>query len=121
MATIGTFKPTATGFEETIAILMTYKNVRFVANEKKKTENSPDYFVKSGRCDLGIAWNDVNEPDDDTAPLEYINVKLDGPEMTKPINAALFHREDSADLVWFRPKKQYWAGSRKPLVRSFRS
>ena len=47
MATIGTFKPTATGFEGTIATLMTNKKVRFVANEKKKTENSPDYFVKS--------------------------------------------------------------------------
>ena len=55
MATIGTFKPTATGFEGTIATLMTNKKVRFVANEKKKTENSPDYFVKSGRCDLGVA------------------------------------------------------------------
>ena len=104
MATIGTFKPTATGFEGTIATLTTNKKVRFVANEKKKTENSPDYFVKSGRCDLGVAWNDVTEPDDDTAPLEYISVKLDGPEMAKPINAALFHREDGADLVWSRPK-----------------
>ena len=103
MATIGTFKPTATGFEGTIATLTTNKKVRFVANEKKKTENSPDYFVKSGRCDLGVAWNDVTEPDDDTAPLEYISVKLDGLEMTKPINAALFHREDGADLVWSRP------------------
>ena len=66
MAIIGTFKPTATGFEGAIATLMTNKKVRFVANEKKKTENSPDYFVKSGRCDLGVAWNDVTEPDDDT-------------------------------------------------------
>ena len=106
MATIGIFKPTATGFEGTIATLMTSKKVRFVANEKKKTENSPDYFVKSGRCDLGVAWNDITEPEDDAAPLEYISVKLDGPEMTKPINAALFHREDGADLVWSRPKSQ---------------
>ena len=78
---------------------------RFGANEKKKTENSPDYFVKSGRCDLGVAWNDVTEPEDDTEPLEYISVKLDAPEMDKPINAALFHRDDGADLVWSRPKK----------------
>ena len=52
-----------------------------------------------------MAWNDVTEPDDDTAPLKYISVKLDGPEMVKPINAALFHREDGADLVWSRPTK----------------
>ena len=82
----------------------TNKKVRFVANEKKKTENSPDYFVKSCRYDLGVAWNDVTEPDDDTPPLEYISVKLDGPEMVKPINAALFHRDEGADLVWSRPK-----------------
>ena len=36
MATIGTFKPTATGFEGTIATLMTNKKVRFVANGKKE-------------------------------------------------------------------------------------
>ena len=106
MANIGTFKPMAKGgYEGTIVTMMTSRKVRFVPNEKKKkTENSPDYIVKSGRCDLGVAWNDVTEPQDDAEPLEYISVKLDGPEMTKPINAALFHREDGADLVWSRPK-----------------
>jgi len=105
MATIGTFSPTkAGGYEGTIATLMTSRKVRFVPNDKKKTKASPDFFVKSGRCDIGVAWNDVTEPDDDAAPLEYISVKLDGPEMTKPINAALFHRKDGADLVWSRAK-----------------
>ena len=46
----------------------------------------------------------MTEPQDDAEPLKYISVKLDGPEMTKPINAALFHRDDGADLVWSRPK-----------------
>ena len=105
MATIGTFKPTATGFEGTIATLMTNKKVRFVANGKKEDREQSGLLRKirslwSRRC-----MNDVTEPDDDTAPLEYISVKLDGPEMAKPINAALFHREDGADLVWSRPKK----------------
>ncbi len=104
MATIGTFKPTKTGYEGTIATLMTNRKVRFVANDDKKSEKSPDYFVKSGRCDLGVAWNEVTEPDDDTDPLEYISVKFDGPEMEKPFNAALFDREEGADLVWSRPK-----------------
>ena len=106
MATIGTFKPTATGFEGTIATLMTSKKVRFVANEKKKTENSPDYFVKSGRCDLGVAWNETTNPKDDSEPMDYISVKFDGPEMDKPFNAALFAREGSADLVWSRGAPQ---------------
>lgn len=104
MANIGKFKPTSTGFEGVIATLMTNKKVRFVANEKKKGENSPDYFLKSGSSDIGVAWNDVTEPEDDTEPLEYISVKLEDPYLAQPINAALFHREDGADLVWSRPK-----------------
>ena len=107
MATIGTFSPTkAGGYEDTIATLMTSRKVRFVPNDKKKTEASPDFFVKSGRCDIGVAWNETSEPQDDSEPMDYISVKLDGPEMNKPINAALFDREDGADLVWSRPKAQ---------------
>jgi uncharacterized protein (DUF736 family) len=107
MATIGTFSPTkAGGYEGTIATLMTSRKVRFVPNDKKKTEASPDFFVKSGRCDIGVAWNETSEPQDDSEPMDYISVKLDGPEMNKPINAALFDREDGADLVWSRPKSQ---------------
>lgn len=107
MANIGTFKPTAKGgYEGTIATLLTTRKARFVPNENKKGENSPDYFVKSGRCDLGVAWNETSEPEDDREPVNYISVKLDGPEMDKPINAALFDRENGADLVWTRPKLQ---------------
>jgi len=57
-------------------------------------------------CDIGVAWNETSEPQDDSEPMDYISVKLDGPEMNKPINAALFDREDGADLVWSRPKAQ---------------
>ena len=85
---------------------MTSRKVRFVPNDKKKTEASPDFFVKSGRCDIGVAWNETSDPQDDSEPMDYISVKLDGPEMKKPINAALFDREDGADLVWSRPKAQ---------------
>lgn len=107
MATIGTFNPTkAGGYEGTIATLMTNRKVRFVPNDDKKTEKSPDYFVKSGRCDLGVAWNETSEPEDDREPVDYISVKFDGPEMEKPFNAALFDREDGADLVWTRAKTQ---------------
>ncbi len=103
MANIGIFKQTKTGYEGTIATLITNKKVKFVANDNKKNEDSPDYFIKSGRCDLGVAWNAVKE-EDGQDPFPYIGVLLDGPEMPKPINAALFTREDGADLVWSRPK-----------------
>ena len=103
MANIGSFKPTTKGYEGTIATLMTNRKVKFVANAKKKNEDSPDYFIKSGRCDLGVAWNEVKE-EEGVEPFAYIRVLLDGPEMDKPINAALFDREDGADLVWSRSK-----------------
>lgn len=107
MANIGTFKPMEKGgYQGTIVTMMTSRKVRIVPNEKKKSENSPDYFVKSGQCDLGVAWNERSEPSDDKEPVDYISVKFDGPEMDKPFNAALFDREDGADLVWSRPKTQ---------------
>ncbi|PHS38841.1 MAG: hypothetical protein COA91_07365 [Robiginitomaculum sp.] len=102
MATIGTFKQTDKGYEGTIATLMSNRKVRFIANENKKNEDSPDYFVKSGRCDLGVAWKETKDGD---KPLDYIRVLLDGPMLNKPVNAALFDHKDGADLVWSRPKK----------------
>ena len=107
MANIGTFKPMDKGgYEGTIVTMMTSRKVRFVPNDNKKTESSPDFFVKSGRCDLGVAWIETSEPDDDREPVDYISVKFDGPELEKPFNAALFDREDGADLVWTRAKPQ---------------
>ena len=107
MANIGTFKPvTGGGYEGVIATLTMKQKVKFIPNENPKTPDSPDYFVKSGRNDFGVAWNEIKksegEPD-----LEYVSVKLDAPEIAVPINAALFEREDGgSDLVWFRAKPQ---------------
>ena len=104
MATIGTFKSTAKGYDGTIATLMTtHRKVKCVPNENPKSDDSPNYFIKSGRSDLGVAWDETKE-EEGTEPFEYIRVLLDGPEMEKPINAALFDREDGADLVWSRTK-----------------
>ena len=102
MAQIGTFKHTEKGYEGTIVTLHLSKKVKFIANENKKSDDSPDYFVKSGRSDFGAAWKETKDGDE---PLEYLSVKLDCPTLVKPINAALFDREDGADLVWTRPKK----------------
>lgn len=106
MANIGTFKSvTGGGFEGVIATLTMKQKVKFVPNENPKTPDSPDYFVKSGRNDFGVAWDEVKKSDDGEPDLEYVSVKLDAPEIPTPINAALFTREDGgADLVWSRPK-----------------
>jgi len=105
MANIGTFKPiNGGGYEGVIATLTMKQKVKFVPNENPKTPDSPDYFVKSGRNDFGVAWNETKkaEGEDD---LAYVSVKLDAPEIPTPINAALFDREDGgADLVWSRLK-----------------
>ena len=102
MATIGTFKQTKTGYEGTIATLSMTHKVKFVANDNKKSEDSPDYFIKSGRSDFGVAWKETKDGDE---PLDYVKVLLDGPMLAKPVNAALFDHDDGADLVWSRPKR----------------
>ncbi len=103
MAHIGSFKQTDKGYEGTIATLHLNKKVKFVANDNKKSEGSPDYFVKAGKSDFGAAWKETKDGDE---PLNYLSVKLDCPTLPKPINAALFDREGGADLVWIRNTSQ---------------
>ena len=107
---IGTFKPTDKGFDGTIVTLGMNHKAKFVTNTKKKSDDSPDYFIKSGTSDLGVAWNATAKEDEDAKegaePLEYIKVKLDAPTLDKPVWAALFMGDTSADLVWNRAKPQ---------------
>ena len=101
MAQIGSFKQTGKGYEGTIATLHLDRKVKFIANENKKSDESPDYFVKSGKSDFGAAWKETKEGDE---PLNYLSVKLDCPTLARPINAALFDRDGGADLVWTRSR-----------------
>ena len=105
---IGTFKQTENGYDGTIVTLGMNHKAKFVANDNKKNEDSPDYFIKSGTCDLGVAWQATAKQDDKEEgkadPLEYIKVKLDSPAHPNPIWAALFTNGKSADLVWKRTK-----------------
>ena len=61
MATIGTFKQTKAGYEGTIATLSMTHKVKFVTNKNKKNEDSPDFFIKSGRSDFGVAWKETKD------------------------------------------------------------
>lgn len=54
MATIGQFRTVDKGFEGTISTLSMARKVQIVPNEKKKHNDSPDFFVKTGKCDLGF-------------------------------------------------------------------
>lgn len=55
MATIGQFRLVKDGYEGTISTLSMARKVRFIANDNKKGDASPDFFIKTGQCDLGVA------------------------------------------------------------------
>ena len=102
MATIGQFKKTEVGFDGHISTLTMDCDVIFVPNENKKNEDSTDYFVKAGLCDLGFARHAIAQGDDGQP---YISVFLDDPSFVSPIWAALFEADGSAQLVWSRSRK----------------
>tara|TARA_R110000803_G_scaffold44648_2_gene94434 strand:+ start:373 stop:693 length:321 start_codon:yes stop_codon:yes gene_type:complete len=101
MANIGIFTRTRSGYEGTITTLTLCSPARIVPNRKKRGETSPDYFIKAGDSDLGVAWHAQSKGD---APKDYLRCVLDDPSFPEPVHAALFPRNDGADLVWTRQK-----------------
>ena len=99
MANIGLFKHTRFGYEGMITTLSLCLNARIVPNRNKRQDTSPDYFIKSGDSDLGVAWKAKSKGD---TPKDYLKCVLDDPSFPKPIQAALFEHETGADLVWKR-------------------
>ena len=99
MATIGQFRATENGFEGTISTLSMARKVQIIPNENKKSDQSPDFFVKTGQCDLGFARRQLSEGEN---PKPYISVFLDDPSFVEPIWAALFEKQGKAELVWSR-------------------
>ena len=102
MATIGQFQRIKDGYEGTISTLSMARKVRFIANDNKKTPDSPDFFIKTGQCDLGFARCKTAKGKDGKP---YLQVFLDDPSFREPIWAALFDRGGKADLVWSRAKR----------------
>jgi uncharacterized protein (DUF736 family) len=103
MPTIGQFKKTKKGYEGRISTLTMDCEVSLAPNENKKHEDSPDFFVKSGECDLGFARHTIAQGDDGQP---YIAVFLDDPSFRSPIWAALFETDGDANLVWSRSRKR---------------
>lgn len=99
MANIGYFTKTRNGYEGTITTLTLCSPARFVLNRNKKRDASPDYFIKAGDSDLGVAWK--AEASGETATA-YLRCLLDDPSFSTPVQAALFDREGGANLVWKR-------------------
>ena len=99
MPTIGIFKLTRNGYDGMITTLTLCTPAQIVPNKRKQSDASPDFFIKSADSDLGVAWKSVSKGEH---PKEYLRIILDDPSFAAPINAALFDRENGADLVWNR-------------------
>lgn len=101
MATIGQFRVKDDGYEGTISTLTMAREVKLVPNTNKKSDNSPDFFVKTGDCDLGFARKAVAQGEDGKP---YLKVFLDDPSFADPVWAAMFEADGQAQLVWSRPE-----------------
>jgi len=105
MATIGTFKKTATNeyTGEIVTLSVQAKNVRIVPDTRAGGDNTPSHRVFIGRVEIGAAWsNRSNEGRD------YLGLKLDDPSFTAPIYANLVNDEDGEglSLIWSRPQNR---------------
>ena len=101
MATIGQFTVKGDGYEGTISTLTMSRKAKLVPNTNKKNDDSPDFFVKTGKCDLGFARKAVSQGEDSKP---YLKVFLDDPSFAAPIWAAMFELNGTANLVWSRSK-----------------
>ena len=101
MATIGTFKKSATGYTGAITTLsLQAKNVRIVPEESRTNDNAPSHRVFVGQIEIGAAWTKRSNDGRD-----YLGLKLDDPSFTAPIYANLFDDEggEAYSLIWSRP------------------
>ena len=81
MATIGTFKKTASNeyTGDIVTLSVQAKNVRIVP-ETSDNENAPSHRVFVGRAEIGAAWTKTSNEG-----REYLSVKLDDPSFTAPV------------------------------------
>ena len=102
MATIGTFKKTASNefTGEIVTLSVQAKNVRIVPETNRSGDNSPSHRVYVGRVEIGAAWAKRSNEGRD-----YLGLKLDDPSFTAPIFANLFDDEEGEgySLIWSRP------------------
>lgn len=73
-----------------------------------KQGNAPDFVVfgssseEAGEFEIGAAWKKTSK-----AGKPYLSVKLDGPTLAAPINAAMIPQEDGSHaLVWNRDSRK---------------
>jgi uncharacterized protein (DUF736 family) len=105
MATIGTFKKTASNefTGEILTLSLQTRNVRIVPDARSSGENAPTHRVFVGRAEIGAAWSKRSGEGRD-----YLGLKLDDPSFTAPIYANLFDDEEGEgySLIWSRPNRR---------------
>ncbi|MFZ5780133.1 MAG: DUF736 domain-containing protein [Pseudomonadota bacterium] len=102
MAVIGVFTPSRDGgWIGRIRTMLVNSKVRFVPNDNRNNEQSPDYRVYVGASEIGAAWR--GQPTSDRTG-KYLHVRLDDPSLPEALNAAMIETDDgtSARLVWCR-------------------
>lgn len=101
MATIGTFKKTATSeyVGDIVTLSVQAKGVRIVPDQNPPSENAPTHRVFVGNTEVGAAW--AKQSNEGRA---YLGIKLDDPSFAAPIYANLFDDEGgkSYSLIWSR-------------------
>jgi uncharacterized protein (DUF736 family) len=102
MATIGAFTKqddgSYTGAIRTLT--MNHEQVTFRPNDKDNAK-APDFRIFAGVGELGAAWKKTTKDERD-----YLNVKLDGPDVDAPIWTSLVDAEGGHNLIWSRPDRK---------------
>lgn len=104
MATIGTFKKTASNdyTGDIVTLSVQVSGVRIVPDLRSTGANAPSHRVLVGRAEIGAAWSKRSKEGRD-----YLGLKLDDPSFTGPIFANLFDDEDGEgySLIWSRGRR----------------
>ena len=100
MASIGTFKQTATNefAGDIVSLSIQVKGVRIVPETRATGENAPSHRVFVGRIEIGAAWSKRSSEGRD-----YLGLKLDDPSF-----ANLLDDKDGEtySLIWSRPNRR---------------
>lgn len=100
MAVIGKFATSKSGgWEGRICTLSLNLRAKFIPNDDRPADCSPDFYVSTLGCQIGVAWR--RDPLG-ASGKPYLSVQLHDPVLPAPISAALFPSEDgqTANLVW---------------------